>query len=482
MSGLIFKDSAVLFYGACYFFLLWVLVNWSLKREIPYQLFVGSFVMLLSGLYLSVNGGISVSENELVLLAISGILSYFISIGVSRKLAPKINDLFKEEKNDNEDNKKYITLIEEAVKLSVFFIPFLFLTNLIMQVVLPVFKVGENAPNSVIEHLGTFGDFFGGTLNPVLTFATFIALIATILIQLKELRLTREELKNSNMMLEMSKDEQANTVFALRDQEQNQRVQQFESTFFKLYEMLASEQNNIKDSVDHLSSSLGTTMAPNLESFIQVVFSNEKVNRYFINLYQLLKLVSRQEIFRMSFEGKAEKQELEERWMVQLSRNDEFNRFYYDLVRSMSYQSFQMLLLFNSSVSKCGAEDLDCLEYRIILENSAFFEHLDLVNIFKTKLDWNSYQKSLERISELKSDVEIDEFGHVEYLIPDEFVDFHRYEMDELYKENSLFESDRKKFKILSKIVDEHDVRAFGESKFYRPFLDLSQKFRLDLN
>lgn len=40
---------------------------------------------------------------------------------------------------------------------------------------------------------GVFADFFGGILNPILTFLTFFALIATIVIQRHELRLARIE-------------------------------------------------------------------------------------------------------------------------------------------------------------------------------------------------------------------------------------------------------------------------------------------------
>lgn len=44
-----------------------------------------------------------------------------------------------------------------------------------------------------ISDLGTFGDFFGGVLNPILTFLTLFGLIATIVIQRQELRLSRIE-------------------------------------------------------------------------------------------------------------------------------------------------------------------------------------------------------------------------------------------------------------------------------------------------
>lgn len=44
---------------------------------------------------------------------------------------------------------------------------------------------------------GPVGDFFGGMLNPILAFASFIALLFTIRIQSEELRLTRREFEKS---------------------------------------------------------------------------------------------------------------------------------------------------------------------------------------------------------------------------------------------------------------------------------------------
>ncbi|MEY4590486.1 MAG: hypothetical protein RL497_2562 [Pseudomonadota bacterium] len=47
------------------------------------------------------------------------------------------------------------------------------------------------------DKFGPFGDFFGGMLNPILTFLTFMGLLVTIILQQKELRLTRTEIKAS---------------------------------------------------------------------------------------------------------------------------------------------------------------------------------------------------------------------------------------------------------------------------------------------
>ena len=82
---------------------------------------------------------------------------------------------------------------------------------------------------------GEWGDFFGGVLNPILTFLTFMGLLITIVIQQKELRESRRELKRS--------------ADALLEQVDNSRQQNFETTFFQ---MLATH-NRIVDSIDLVS-------------------------------------------------------------------------------------------------------------------------------------------------------------------------------------------------------------------------------------
>lgn len=61
------------------------------------------------------------------------------------------------------------------------------------------------------ENFALFGDFIGGTLNPILGFATVGLLIWSIRLQMKELRLTREELT-------ATKDEAEKSRLALEGQ------------------------------------------------------------------------------------------------------------------------------------------------------------------------------------------------------------------------------------------------------------------------
>lgn len=73
-------------------------------------------------------------------------------------------------------------------------------------------------------NLGTTGDYFGGILNPILAFLSLMALLKTISIQSKELKLTREELTKS-----AEAQERSSQIF---------EQQRFENTFFSLLETI----------------------------------------------------------------------------------------------------------------------------------------------------------------------------------------------------------------------------------------------------
>lgn len=80
--------------------------------------------------------------------------------------------------------------------------------------------------------LGTLGDFLGGTLNPILTFLTFVGLLFTIVLQQRELHLANEaKIKADRELLEEKKE---------------RARQQFENTFFQMLTL----HNTIVNSLD----------------------------------------------------------------------------------------------------------------------------------------------------------------------------------------------------------------------------------------
>jgi hypothetical protein len=79
-------------------------------------------------------------------------------------------------------------------------------------------------PGKMGEHLGTFGDFFGGVLNPILTFGTLVALAFTILLQRIQLNEARSESKRTSA---------------------HEQTMAFETTFFNMLNLHAENVKNL---------------------------------------------------------------------------------------------------------------------------------------------------------------------------------------------------------------------------------------------
>ena len=87
-------------------------------------------------------------------------------------------------------------------------------------IVIALFLFFSITQNYDVAKAGQWGDFFGGSLNPVFSFLTFLAVLLTLVLQKTELALTREELKRSGDTMET----QAKTA----------KQQTFEHTFFQM--------------------------------------------------------------------------------------------------------------------------------------------------------------------------------------------------------------------------------------------------------
>jgi uncharacterized membrane protein len=96
---------------------------------------------------------------------------------------------------------------------------------LVLLVFIAYFLAFHDGVSSKQEVWGQFGDFVGGTLNPILSFLSLIALVFTVLLQVRQLDIAREELKNSQSELvatraelRRSADAQRLTATALEEQ------------------------------------------------------------------------------------------------------------------------------------------------------------------------------------------------------------------------------------------------------------------------
>lgn len=92
---------------------------------------------------------------------------------------------------------------------------------------------------------GTFGDFMGGTLNPLFAFLSLFAIIYTIRIQTQELEYSREELKATKEELEKSRIAQEEQSKSFKIQNYSMKQQTFENTFFQLINTFIDIRNNI---------------------------------------------------------------------------------------------------------------------------------------------------------------------------------------------------------------------------------------------
>lgn len=75
------------------------------------------------------------------------------------------------------------------------------------------------------EAWGQFGDFVGGTANPILGFLTLIALILTIILQSRQLSVSSRELELSRRELELTRDELRRSAHAQELSEKALRAQ-----------------------------------------------------------------------------------------------------------------------------------------------------------------------------------------------------------------------------------------------------------------
>ncbi|MEL4482504.1 putative phage abortive infection protein [Shewanella algae] len=211
--------------------------------------------------------------------------------------------------------------------------------------------------------LGEFGDFFGGILNPILTFLMFIGLIITIIVQKTELALARDEFSR--------------TANSLHEQSLSSKKQVFETTFFNLLKIHADTLESLKfnDKVlccalnIHAEDSVGRAVFSSILSWMNADeedmkksrenymsfqdTENHVVGHYFRGLYQILKFIDYSDI------SKEEKENYSRILRAQLS-TDELALLYFNcLCASVDSGQFRNLLIEFKMLEhlKLGKED-----------------------------------------------------------------------------------------------------------------------------
>lgn len=246
---------------------------------------------------------------------------------------------------------------------------------------LPNEETSEHTQN-LIGAWGTVGDYFGGTLNPILAFCSLLALCYTISLQNKQLKKTDEQLEQNKLALEQNKialeqnakalefnnQELKNSNEQLRlsaqaqaEMEKTQKIQQFEGLFtFMLGEL--TEFNNIARNQSNERGLLSSCNEPaenftfNFRNAQYLLQSNFHLIKFFMYLYQILKLIDTQDA--KFFPNQRKKQ-------------------YANIVRAGIDEYLLKLAFFNYLIiDETNNEDFH--PFKALLEKFEFFEHLHL--------------------------------------------------------------------------------------------------------
>lgn len=163
------------------------------------------------------------------------------------------------------------------------------------------FNISDLSENKKGEW-GTFGDFIGGTLNPLFALFSLFAIIYTIKIQTEELELSREELEATREELKGSRIAQQEQSESLKLQNEATKLQMFENTFFQLLNLFIENKKEIVYGTDAYSNkaikkymnSFKSTYEFNYENFYT---TNESFfGTYFGQIYQVLNFINTSDI------------------------------------------------------------------------------------------------------------------------------------------------------------------------------------------
>nr|WP_216294444.1 putative phage abortive infection protein [Delftia acidovorans]MCA1069357.1 hypothetical protein [Delftia acidovorans] len=218
---------------------------------------------------------------------------------------------------------------------------------------------------------GIFGDTVGGTLNPLLTFFSFTAILFTIWFQKEELRATREELSRAANAHEKNLEK-------IEAQIKAQEITKFENTFFSFL----AHHNTIVAQLTENPPPLTTHGAGNyqrakkepslIDATYAIVFEGNKsftqardhlvlhevaVDHYFRLVYQILKFIDRN--------YPAEKN---------TSKNFSQNQKKYSgiLRSSINHKILELIAINAASDQSTPSYD----GYKELIEKSSFLEHL----------------------------------------------------------------------------------------------------------
>ena len=254
---------------------------------------------------------------------------------------------------------------------------------------------------------GTFGDYLGGTLNPIISFLALIGLLYTIHQQAQEMQATREELKQAA-------EQQRQQVEQQSRQSEIFNLQQFESTFFSLLDqhnkIIEKIITPIEDKTGYSNYEISITQSvisslnngyqpppidPLTYNNYDIISNyyiankirlNHELRRYFIILFQILKFISLN-LSNDRNENKIKNLEIfatnnqESRKYLSEKNIDPREKIYSNIVRaSIPNEILQLLALNCLTMDKCSSTQKFETFYNFqgLLNRYNFLEHLRL--------------------------------------------------------------------------------------------------------
>ncbi|WP_230600249.1 putative phage abortive infection protein [Vibrio fluvialis] len=250
---------------------------------------------------------------------------------------------------------------------------------------------------------GAFGDFFGGVLNPILTFLTLFGLIATIVIQKQELKLARIEYEKTADALSTQAVEV--TFFNILDlhhkiaenlkvdinelRERGELVglaEELISSFVKLSKKSTFEGRGAFEEILNFVSYNASTPQEVIDRYrIIQQRHNHVLGHYFRNLYQALKIIHSHDESIVSNANK---------------------RKYASILRSQ-LSTKELALLFINCLE--GVSDKG--QFKNLLIEYSMLEHLPIVQEGKKLMVAGSFEVTEEMLLEYK---ELKNFGSIE--------------------------------------------------------------------
>ncbi|MGY5797213.1 putative phage abortive infection protein [Rheinheimera faecalis] len=221
------------------------------------------------------------------------------------------------------------------------------------------------------EKWGQFGDFIGGTLNPILSFLGLIALLLTIVMQSKELKAT-------TVQLERSANAQEKTEDVLKKQSETLTKQQFENTFFSLLEQHNKALENISalnekrtDKNSHVVVVWRYVFSHNIIELDEAKAAMEDkgnlCGHYFRILYQVLKFIAIN-VPDSKIDSSFKESDIIDSPLLASEK------MYSNIVRSFLNYNVTQLLAINCF---CPDREFDTFwKYKLLVERYSFLEHM----------------------------------------------------------------------------------------------------------